>query len=132
MEPRHCFDSSRRHSAIHISSGAGVSKGVFNMPLPEPFRVGYVVKRYPRYSETFVVREILAHERAGLEIQIYAMRPSNDSHFQDLLCRVRAPVRCLYFSADGLRLEGLTSGSLTATNFWKALAETAGILPGTC
>jgi glycosyltransferase involved in cell wall biosynthesis len=102
------------------------------MPLPEPFRVGYVVKRYPRYSETFVVREILAHERAGLEIQIYAMRPSNDSHFQDLLCRVRAPVRCLYFSADGLRLEGLTSGSLTATNFWKALAETAGILPGTC
>ena len=29
-------------------------------------RVGFVVKRYPRYSETFVVREILAHEQAGL------------------------------------------------------------------
>ena len=32
----------------------------------EAMRVGFVVKRYPRYSETFVVREILAHERAGL------------------------------------------------------------------
>ena len=27
-------------------------------------RVGYVVKRYPRYSETFIVNEILAHEAA--------------------------------------------------------------------
>ena len=24
-------------------------------------RVGYVVKRYPRYSETFIVNEVLAH-----------------------------------------------------------------------
>jgi len=31
-------------------------------------RVGYVVKRYPRFSETFVVNEILAHEEAGLNI----------------------------------------------------------------
>jgi colanic acid/amylovoran biosynthesis glycosyltransferase len=100
------------------------------MSLNEPFRVGYVVKRYPRYSETFIVREILAHERAGLEIEIYAMRPSNDGHFQDLLARVRAPVKYLYFSADGLRLEGLTSATLTATHFWKVLGETAATLPG--
>ena len=30
-------------------------------------KVGYVVKRYPRYSETFIVNEILAHEAAGIE-----------------------------------------------------------------
>jgi len=42
------------------------------MALTEPLRVGYVVKRYPRYSETFVVREILAHEEAGLEIDIFS------------------------------------------------------------
>ena len=37
------------------------------MALSEPRRVGYVVRRYPRHSETFVVRETLAHEEAGLE-----------------------------------------------------------------
>ncbi len=30
------------------------------MPRADSFRIGYVVKRYPRYSETFIVREILA------------------------------------------------------------------------
>ena len=32
------------------------------MVTSEPFCVGFVVKRSPRYSETFIVREILAHE----------------------------------------------------------------------
>ena len=35
------------------------------MALSEPMHVGYIVRRYPRYSETFIVREILAHEEAG-------------------------------------------------------------------
>ena len=32
----------------------------------DPLHIGYVVKRYPRFSETFIVNEILAHERAGI------------------------------------------------------------------
>ena len=28
-------------------------------------KIGYVLKRYPRYSETFIVNEILAHEAAS-------------------------------------------------------------------
>ncbi|QCO56676.1 glycosyltransferase family 4 protein (plasmid) [Pseudorhodobacter turbinis] len=55
-------------------------------------RIGYVLKRYPRYSETFVVTEILAHEAAGLNIDIFALRPVEEAHFQDMLGRVRAPV----------------------------------------
>ena len=31
----------------------------------EQHRIGYVVKVYPRFSETFVVTEILAREAAG-------------------------------------------------------------------
>ena len=58
-------------------------------------RVGYVLKRYPRYSETFVVNEILAHEAAGLPIEVFALRPPADSHFQDAISRVRAPVSYL-------------------------------------
>ena len=33
----------------------------------QSIKVGYVLKRYPRYSETFVVNEILAHEAVGLD-----------------------------------------------------------------
>lgn len=54
--------------------------------------IGYVLKRYPRFSETFVVNEILAHEAAGQPIEIFALRPVEETHFQDNLGRVRAPV----------------------------------------
>ena len=59
---------------------------------PPTSRVGYVLKRYPRYSETFIVNEILAHEVVGQEIEIFALRPVEETHFQDQLGRVRAPV----------------------------------------
>gem|GEM_PF-6769438 len=42
------------------------------LPANHP-RIGYVVKRYPRHSETFIVNEILAHERADLSIDIFAL-----------------------------------------------------------
>jgi glycosyltransferase involved in cell wall biosynthesis len=100
------------------------------MPGPEPLRVGFVVKRYPRYSETFVVREILAHEEAGLPLEIFALRPPNDSHFQDLIARVRAPVHYLYLPSEGLVSEDLAAATLTVSYFWKALVEAAAVLPG--
>jgi glycosyltransferase involved in cell wall biosynthesis len=98
--------------------------------LGEPLRIGFVVKRYPRYSETFVVREILAHEGAGAVVDIFALRPSNDGHFQDLIARVRGSVNYLYFPAEGLLPEALSAVTITASYFWKALAEAAGELPG--
>lgn len=80
-------------------------------------RVGYVVKRFPRYSETFIVNEILAHEAAGLEIEIFSLRPPNDTHFQDSLSRVRAPV-CY-----------LPSSSVKALEFWQAVEAAAQVCP---
>ncbi|WP_070968824.1 glycosyltransferase [Vibrio sonorensis] len=62
--------------------------------------IAYIVKRYPRYSETFIVNEILAHESAGQQIVIYALLPPQDSHFQDTISRVRAPVTYLSAKAD--------------------------------
>ncbi|RRZ88463.1 glycosyltransferase family 4 protein [Erwinia sp. 198] len=58
----------------------------------EPLRVGYVLKRYPRFSETFVVNEILAHERAGLSLIIFALGPVMETHFQPDIGAVKAPV----------------------------------------
>lgn len=61
-------------------------------PIPPTGRIGYVCKRYPRFSETFIVNEILAHEAAGQQLEIFSLRPSDETHFQDSLSRVRAGV----------------------------------------
>lgn len=54
--------------------------------------VGYVLKMYPRFSETFVVSEILAREAQGEKIVIFSLRPSTDTRFHPELARVKAPV----------------------------------------
>lgn len=81
-------------------------------------QIGYVVKRYPRYSETFVVTEILAHEAAGLDIEIFSLRRPEDTHFQDGIARVRAPVN--YLSTDD---------SLKGADFWAAIEQASQVLP---
>ncbi|MGY6529417.1 MAG: glycosyltransferase [Cyanobacterium sp.] len=92
-------------------------------PIQDSIKVGYVLKRYPRYSETFIVSEILAHEAAGLEIQIFALHPPLDGHFQDIISKVRSPVTYL-FSHD-LRGSTLWSvfdkASYIIPNFWQKL-----------
>jgi glycosyltransferase involved in cell wall biosynthesis len=52
----------------------------------------YVLKMYPRFSETFIVSEILAREAAGERIEIFALRPTTDERFHPELARVKAPV----------------------------------------
>lgn len=56
-------------------------------------RVGYVLKMYPRFSETFIVTEILAREAAGADLEIFSLRAPTDQHFHGALSRVQAPVR---------------------------------------
>lgn len=80
-------------------------------------KVAYILKRYPRYSETFIVNEILAHEAAGLEVEIFALRPPTDTHFQDAISRVRAPVN--YVAYSGVR----------APDFWRTMDEVSEVLP---
>ena len=55
-------------------------------------RTAYVVKVYPRFSETFIVTEILAREAAGDELDVFALRPTTDTRFHPELARVKAPV----------------------------------------
>ncbi len=39
----------------------------------KPLKIGYVLKRFPRLSETFILNEILELERLGAQIQIYSL-----------------------------------------------------------
>lgn len=81
-------------------------------------RVGYVVKTYPRFSETFIVTEILAHEAAGQALEIFALRPPTDTHFQNVISLVRSPVT--YIEAEPRR----------ASNLWDVLNAAADSVPG--
>lgn len=54
--------------------------------------IGYVLKMYPRFSETFVVSEILAREAAGEKLVIFSLRPPADARFHAELSAVQAPV----------------------------------------
>lgn len=55
-------------------------------------RIAYVLKMYPRFSETFIVNEILELERQGVEVRVYALMRPNDGRFHASLARVRAQV----------------------------------------
>lgn len=92
-----------------INGGFSGGLGTGNLVQIDLPTIGYVVKRYPRYSETFVVNEVLAHEAAGASIEIFALHSGNDSHFQDAISRVRAPVT--YLSAE----------SVKSVDFWERM-----------
>src|SRR5215467_3104254 len=67
----------------------------FNSSAPSPIRLGYVIKMFPRLSETFILNEVLELERQGLGLHIFSlMRPSEEvSHAQAL--QVRSPITYL-------------------------------------
>jgi glycosyltransferase involved in cell wall biosynthesis len=81
-----------------------------------PDRTGYVVKVYPRFSETFVVTEILAREEAGEQLDIFALRPTTDARFHPEIARVQAPVHHL---AKPTKL----------ADSWLAMAQARQVLP---
>lgn len=72
-------------------------------------RIGYVLKMYPRFSETFIVTEILALEAAGWDLEIFSLRTPTDGRFHPSLARVTAPVSYLQ------------PGSLKPDHLWAAL-----------
>lgn len=82
-----------------------------------PGRTGYVLKMFPRFSETFILHELLAHEAAGADLEIFSLRMPTDGRFHEALARVRAPV--FYLPYHDLRV----------ATFWNEAHETAKLLP---
>jgi colanic acid/amylovoran biosynthesis glycosyltransferase len=55
-------------------------------------RIGYVLKMYPRFSETFIVNELLAMQDLGTDLEVFSLRPPVDGRFHSALADVRAVV----------------------------------------
>ncbi len=85
--------------------------------LPKP-RVGYVLKMYPRFSETFIVTELVSMQRIGVDCDIFSLRSPVDAHFHANLAEVRAPVS--YVRCSGLR----------AGDVWEILQRASRLLIG--
>jgi len=56
-------------------------------------RVGYVLKRFPHWSQTFILNEILELERQGVTVEIVSLRPPRDDEPRhQRLARIQAGV----------------------------------------
>ena len=86
-------------------------------------RIGYVLKVYPRFSETFIVTEILAREELGDDLTIYALRPTTDSRFHPEIARVRAGVSWMPRPFKACELWSLLTDSLPDAEQRSRLAE---------
>ncbi len=55
-------------------------------------KIGYVLKRFPRFSETFVLNEILALERLGVTVEVFSLMPPPQEPRHETFATLRAPV----------------------------------------
>src|SRR5688500_12404466 len=53
----------------------------------------YILKMFPRFSETFILNEILGLEALGFHVRIYSLKKPNDGRFHAELARLKARVR---------------------------------------
>ncbi len=57
--------------------------------------VAYILKRYPRLTETFILNEIRAMERLGARLHIFSLLPPEPPPHHPMVREVRAPVHTL-------------------------------------
>ncbi len=80
-------------------------------------RIGYVLKMYPRFSETFILNEILALQAQGADLEVFSLRGPIDGRFHEDLARVQAPVTYLTMAAK-------------TSELWETLGRAHRLLPG--
>lgn len=86
--------------------------------------VGYVLKGFPRHSETFISSEIYRLERAGIRLRLYVLKPPDDAVQHPVVDRIASP---RYYAPRTRSLSrswapGWVAGHLPA--FFPALART--------
>lgn len=58
-------------------------------------KIGYVLKKFPKLSETFVLNEILALEEQGAEVEIFSLGVADEPRFHAAVGRLRAEIHYL-------------------------------------
>jgi glycosyltransferase involved in cell wall biosynthesis len=86
--------------------------------------VAFVLKGYPRLSETFIAQEILALEQRGVDIQIVSLRHPTDTSTHPIHREISAPVLYLpeYLHDDPGRVFRAIRAARTLPGFARAFA----------
>jgi len=63
-------------------------------------RIAYILRSYPRLSQTFIVNEILSLEQLGLNLHLFAITNPHEPIVQAQVAQVRAPVEYLEDAAN--------------------------------
>jgi glycosyltransferase involved in cell wall biosynthesis len=58
-------------------------------------QIGYLLRSYPRLSQTFVLNEILALEKIGVSLQVFALTNPHEKVVQKQVDQVQAPIHYL-------------------------------------
>jgi colanic acid/amylovoran biosynthesis glycosyltransferase len=89
-----------------------------------PLRIGYVLKRFPRFSETFILNELLALQGQGVQVQVFSLLTPPDERRHARLADLRAPVTYLAKSSGKQRpVIAKDDAALFAGNDEKAIAS---------
>lgn len=56
-------------------------------------KLAYILKWFPKASETFVLDELLAHQKAGVSLTIFSLLHSPDRMHQDYVHELRVPIQ---------------------------------------
>ena len=98
-------------------------------------RIGYVVERFPKLSETFILSELLELERAETAVNVFALKQFIESVHHAALCQLRTPV--IFLPTDSsvrklpLRTECFATGAFAMQTLAKLSSTPADIVfPG--
>ena len=89
--------------------------------------VGYVVRKFPVLSETFVLNELLGLEVQGVKLHIFSLQKPNDPRFHEDLPKLKARVTYVpdLFSLGKLFRHGRRVARSTGKSYRNALLYTA-------
>jgi colanic acid/amylovoran biosynthesis glycosyltransferase len=62
--------------------------------------VGYVLRKFPVLSETFILNEILALEARGVEVHVFPLAPTRDPRFHEGVGRMKATIHYVPGAAE--------------------------------
>ena len=91
--------------------------------MPSRRKIVVVLKGYPRLSETFIAQELLGLERAGMQLELVALRRPTDAKRHPVHDEIRAPVRYLpeYLHDEPGRVARALASAILKPGFWRAL-----------
>ena len=75
-----------------VSAAETDCRGGLPMSTGRATRIGYVLKVFPRLSQTFILNELRAHEAAGLDLVVFSLKPPREADAGLVDPPLRSPV----------------------------------------